>query len=453
MPHVTSELLGEFDRKLSRFSFIGRFRIPAVSSSRPLEAFAEEHRLTYRSGGSLPPHGHLLTRGGQVEGLVEGTLPGGVEGTLAYYTYTYETTDSEGHSTTHTRRFAIVVTSVPQSIGFMPSLGFHGAESEMSGIGAGLEQMVQVDLDGHAGLKGSRCYRYEGASETWTRRLFSPALIDWLARSEAELGFELADGVLTTGRRRIGGDLLVGLCEEAAHLTEAIAAESDEDSNTGVAAGDAAKDPDANDPRMEEALRAIAVDPPESIGAAERVFRRHLARSPRTLIRALSYATAITLLLNIPGAAIPILLAAAGSWGALAAIEGGLIAIFAFFVFRKDLRASGRKYAAEAFWRNYAERRGMKLEEPLRFAATHADAKLPFRPDRVLTGPLPGGGEGSFCIYGDGSKRADRVAVVAGPAGPVAESELEAEPQGLTTKDLGTYLEQLAGEDREPSPA
>jgi hypothetical protein len=375
-------------------------------------------------------------------------LPGGVEGKLAYYAYTYTTTDSDGHSETHTRRFAIVVTSVPQSIGFMPSLGFRGPESEMSGIGAGLEQMEKVDLEGHAGLKGARCYRYKGSSEMWTRRLFSPAFIDWLARSEPDLGFELADGVLTTGRRRIGGELLLGLCEEAAHLTEVIAAEADQDSNTGVAAGDAAKDPNATDPRMEEALGAIAVDPPESIGAAERAFRRHLARSPRTLIHALSYATAIVLLLNIPGAAIPILLAVAGSWVALAAIELGLIAIFATFIFRKDVRESGRKYAAEAFWRSYAKQRGMKLEEPLRFAATHADAKLPFRPDKVLTGPLPGGGEGSFCVYGDGSRRTDRVAVVMGPAGPVAESELEAEPQGLTTKDLDTYLEQLAGEDR-----
>jgi hypothetical protein len=422
-----------------------------VSSSGVLEEFAKAHGLTYRAGGSLPPHGHLLTQGGQVEGLCEGALPGGVEGKLAFYTYTYTTTDSEGHSETHTRRFAIVVTAVPQSIGFMPSLGFHGPESEMSGIGAGPEQMVQVDLGGHAGLKGARCYRYKGASEMWTRRLFSPALIDWLARAEPDLGFELADGVLTTGRQRIGGDLLVGLCEEAAHLTAAIAAESDEDSNTGLAAGDAAKDPSASDPRMEEALGAIAVDPPQSIGAAEGTFRRHLARSPRTFIHALSYAIAITLLLNIPGAAIPILLAVAGSWAALAAIELGLIAIFAFFIFRKDLRESGRKYAAEAFWRSYAEKRGMKLEEPLRFAATHADAKLPFRPDKVLTGPLPGGGEGCFCVYGDGSKRTDRVAVVIGPAGPVAESELEAEPQGLTTKDLDTYLEQLAGEDRATS--
>ncbi len=426
-----------------------------MSSSGPLEAFAKARNLTFREGGSLPPHGNLLTRDGRVEGLIEGSLPGGIEGSLAYFTYTYTTTDSDGHSTSHTRHFTIVVTAVPQSIGFMPSLGFRGPESEMSGISGDLEEVVQVDLGEHAGLKGSRCYRYRGASEMWTRRLFSPGLVDWLARSEPDFGFELADGVLTSGRRGHLADAaaLTGLCEEAAHLTQVIAAESDQDSNIGTAAGNAAKDPKANDPRMEEALRAIAVDPPESIGAAEPVFRRHLARSPVTFIHAFSYAIALTLLLNIPGAAVPILLGIQGAWAVLAAIELGLVVIIAFFIYRKDLRTTTRKYAAEAFWRDYAKQRGMKLEEPLHFAATHAEAKLPFRPDRVLAGPLPGGGEGCFCILGDGSKRADRVAVVAGPAGPVAESELEAEPQGLTTRDLDTYLEQLAGEDRDaPAP-
>jgi hypothetical protein len=257
--------------------------------------------------------------------------------------------------------------------------------------------------------------------------------------------------VLTTSRSSRLGDAgaLKNLCEEAAHLTAAIAAESDEDSDTGNAASNAAKDPKANDPRMEAALNAVAVSPPESIKAADKAFRGHVARSPRTIGRALRYAALITLLLNIPGAAVPILLGVAGAWGALAAIELALVAIFGFFIYRKDVRQSGSKYSSEAFWRSYAKSRGMKLEEPLHFAATHADAKLPFRPDRVLAGPLPGGGEGSFCVYGDGSKRADRVAVVAGPAGPVAESELEAEPQGLTTKDLDTYLNQLAGEDHE----
>jgi hypothetical protein len=416
-----------------------------------LEAFAKAHKLGFRSSGSLPPHGNLLNRHGQVEGLVEGKLPGGVDGSLAYYNYTYTTTDSDGHSETHTRRFTIVVTAVPQSIGFMPSLGFAGGESEMTGVGGSLEEVEKVDLGGHAGLKGSRCYRYRGAGEQWTRRLFSPGLVDWLARSERDFGFELADGVLTTSRGGHLGDAgaLTGLCEEAAHLTAAIAAESDEDSDTGNAASNAAKDPKANDPRMEAALKTVAVSPPQSIKAAERTFRSHLVRSPLTWLRTVRFAALITLLLNIPGAAVPILCAVNGLWVPLAVIELGLIAIFSFFILRKDLRESASKYAAEAFWRSYAKERGMKLEEPLRFAATHADAKLPFRPDRVLAGPLPGGGEGCFCVYGDGTKRADRVAVVAGPAGPVAESELEAEPQGLTTKDLDTYLEQLSGEDRD----
>jgi hypothetical protein len=382
-------------------------------------------------------------------------LPGGVEGTLAHFTYTYTTTDSEGHSETHTERFTVVVTEVPQSIGFMPSLGFRNPESDMSGIGGRLEEVVKVDLGDDSRLEDSRCYRYKGASEVWTLQLFSPAFVDWLARSPSDFGFDLADGVLTCGRtgHLTDGAALDTLCEEAAHLNGVIAAESDESSGTGTAEGNAAKDPKANDARMEAALAAVAVDPPPSLGAAERTFRGHVARSPRTFIHAFSYAIAITLVLNIPGAAIPIVLAVQGAFVVLAAIEAALVLICAFFIYRKDVRESGRKYAAEAFWRSYAESRGMKLEEPLRFAATHADAKLPFRPDRVLVGPLPGGGEGSFCVYGDGSKREDRVAVVTGPAGPVAESELEAEPQGLTTKDLDTYLEQLAGEDRAASPA
>ncbi|MBS1844590.1 MAG: hypothetical protein JST53_09265, partial [Actinobacteria bacterium] len=373
---------------------------------------------------------------------------------LAYYTYTYTTTDSDGHTESHTRRFTIVVTTVPQSIGFMPSLGFAGSDSDMTGLGGELEEVERVDLGGHAGLKGCRCYRYKGASEMWTRRLFSPGFVDWLARSEDDFGFELADGVLTTSRTDYLGDAaaLTGLCEEAAHLTEVIAAESDQDSESGTAAGNAAKDPKAVDQRMEDALGAIAVDPPESIGAAEPVFRRHLRHSPATFIHAISYAVAITLLLNIPGMAIPIVLSVQGAWTLLAAIELGLVLTCAFFIFRKDLRTSGRKYAAEAFWRDYADKRHMKLEEPLHFAATHAEAKLPFRPDRVMSGPLPGGGEGAFCVYGDGSKREDRVAVLAGPAGPIAEAELEAEPQGLTTSDLDTYLDQLAGEVRSASP-
>lgn len=36
--------------------------------------------------------------------------------------------------------------------------------------------------------------------------------------------------------------------------------------------------------------------------------------------------------------------------------------------------------------------------------------------------------------------------MVAGPRGPIAESELEAEPPGLSAKDLDIYFDQLSSE-------
>ncbi|MFI5027347.1 MAG: hypothetical protein ACHQCF_00015 [Solirubrobacterales bacterium] len=97
----------------------------------------------------------------------------------------------------------------------------------------------------------------------------------------------------------------------------------------------------------------------------------------------------------------------------------------------------------EAFYSAYAADRNLTLEPPLHFAATHAEAKVPFRPDRAFTGALPGGLEGSLVLCGDGSKRSDRIAMVAGPKGPFAEDELDAEAAGITAKPLDGYAERL----------
>ena len=118
-----------------------------------------------------------------------------------------------------------------------------------------------------------------------------------------------------------------------------------------------------------------------------------------------------------------------------------------FFAFRSRVKSCGTRYAEEAFYRAYAEARELRLEEPLHFAATHAEAKLPFKPDRVFTGPLPNGPTtGSLVLVGDGSKRDDRIAVVAGPSGPVAEAELRAEAPGISAKLLDSYTESLTKE-------
>jgi hypothetical protein len=134
-------------------------------------------------------------------------------------------------------------------------------------------------------------------------------------------------------------------------------------------------------------------------------------------------------------------------------IEIALIAIIFFFSFRSRIRKNSVRYAAEAFYRAYARDRELRLEEPLAFAAAHAEAELPFRPDRVFTGTLPGGTQGSLIVSGDGSKRSDRIAVVAGANGPIAVAELESDKPVLSTEDLDVYAELLAGELAAPTPA
>ncbi len=225
--------------------------------------------------------------------------------------------------------------------------------------------------------------------------------------------------------------------------------QSQEAVDTGGAETYAAQDPEASDPRMERALSRVDVEAPRNLGGATKEFRGYIARSPELIFRAAWKAALLTLVLNVPGAAIPIILALDGAYALLAAIEAALFLVVFYFLFRSAIKGGGQKWAAEAFFRGYAKSRRLTIEEPLRFAATHADAKLPFKPDRAMTGPLPGGSEGSLVIHGDGSKRSDRIAVVGGRSGPVAESELESEAPGLSSKDLDTYLEQLAGELRE----
>jgi hypothetical protein len=422
-----------------------------VSSGNAVKKFAESRGLAFAERADLPAAGYTLSHSGsRVEGAATGKLPGGIEGTLANFTYTYTYTDSDDHTYTEHRYFTFVVTQVPESIGFLPYMGFAASGSHFNPL-AGSTEMTGIDLGKDPALKDARACAYKGTSQSWLAQLLSPALIDWLARSEEDWGFELADGVLCAGRSKYVTDEaeLTRLCEDAAHIAEAIREESVEEVEGGSAQLDAAKDPSASDPAMEKALAKVKAEAPAYLTASLPAFRSHARRSGETFLRALRYALLLTLVLNIPGAAVPIVLAVQGAFAVLAVIEGILFLTIFLFAFRSRVRNTSRKYAEEDFFRSYAQARGLKLEEPLHFAAAHADAKLPFKPDRVMTGPLPGGGEGALILCGDGSKRDDRIAVVLGPRGPVAEAGLEAEPPGLSTKDLDTFFAQLAGEARE----
>jgi hypothetical protein len=425
--------------------------VAAAETADSLAKFAERNGLAYTKTVQLPEQGSTLTRSdGRVEGAATGTLPGGIEGSLVHFTYTYTWTDSDDHTHTETRRFTLVVAQVPESIGFLPYMGFSGPGSELSPM-AGSTDMTRVDLGKDPAFKNATACAYKGTSQSWLTQLLSPALIDWLARSEDDWGFELASGVLCAGRANYltGAEELKTVCEDAAHIAEAIRKESLEETDTGSAEVEAAKDPNAADPAMEKALAKVKTDPPAYLTAAVPAYKSYARRSGETFFRAARYALLLTLVLNVFGVAVPIVTITQGAYTALAVIEGTLFLLIFIFAFRSRVGNTSKMNAEEHFFRSYASQRQLKLEEPLHFAATHAEAKLPFKPDRVMTGPLPGGGEGSLVLCGDGSKRADRIAVVLGAKGPVAEAGLEAEAPGLSTKDLDTFFEQLAGEARE----
>ena len=419
--------------------------MPEESSNGAITAFAKAHGLAFSEQPQLPSEVQLLGHSGADVGPgASGKLPGGIEGTLSHYTYT--TTDSDHH--THHHPFTVVVTLVPESMGFAPSLGFSGSTSGVSAWAGSPAR--DVDLGEDEALSGASLRAYDGINDAWLHELVSPSFIDWLARSPDDFGFQLANGVLCgarNGHLTASADL-EALCDDTSHIATALRTESLEEVQTGGADAAAAKRPkSADDTMVANAMKKFGADREVSdVAAAERTFRRMIIRNPGTWLFKLFTAALIVLVLNIPGAAIPIVLSVNGQFVLLAAIEGALLLIIFFFVMRSHVRGGAEKYANEAFFRAYARDRKLTLEDPLHFSAVNAEAGLTFTPERVLSGELPGGAKGSLALVGTGLKRADRIALVTGPKGPVASLPLKVSPPGLSAEDLDGYATRLAAE-------
>ena len=410
--------------------------------SAALARFAEAHGLTPVDRPELPGHGGTLNRAKAEPGpAAEGKLPGGLEGTLTHFDYV--TSDNDGHHYHHP--LTLVVTRVPESMGFAPFLGYSGGASDIDQTGPDLGAVKSVEaVEGSIGK--NLAWAHKGMNDDWLRELFSPAFVDWIARSPDDFGFELADGTLVVGRN---GHLtqardLEALCEDAAHLAKSIRQEVFEETATGGAERSAAREIETLDDKMiETALERFGSD--HELPAADTAvpaFRSLIARNPGTWIFKLLGTIGWLLVFNVPAIAIPILLIQGDHWTALIAFEVGMLLLFYFLRMRTHIRKQSKIYAEEAFYRAYARDRGLTLEDPLGFAATHAEAELPFKPERVLAG----GPKGDLLLTGKGLTRGDEIALVAGPRGPVASVALDVQPPCIRARDLDAYAERLAGE-------
>jgi hypothetical protein len=164
-------------------------------------AFAESRGLS-RSDGSLGPMTPLLRKGDsrKTNELFTGKLADDLEGNLALYTYTVESTDSDGDRTETEYPFTVVTFQVPETVEHIPELMLQ----RKSGLKA-LEKFEdtfrrdheRVTLESEAMRERYEIFVKKEQDAIWVRRLFSPSFIVWLTDTPPKkYAFELVEGAL-----------------------------------------------------------------------------------------------------------------------------------------------------------------------------------------------------------------------------------------------------------------
>ena len=400
-----------------------------------LGAFGAANGLQAGPGGYLPKVGTLLTKGVSINAAVRGTLPGGIDGTIALLRYEVRSDDH-----TVTKQVTALITKVPESIGFAPYLSMGGG----SHLGLTLDSEVRE-------IGGISLRVAKGVDESWLVEVMAPTMIDWLSRSPDDFGFEFADGVLVVVRDGHISDQegFENLCADATKLATVVRKQAIDDAASGRAAQTAVKEePDPRDLRIEKLVPLREAEAPKDVAEATADYQSIVRRVPVTYIAVFARAVAITIGISVIAGGIYGLLLTAGDplintiiW------EGSLFLIVLFFTLRSRINNDAKGAAEAAFWTGYARSHKLAFAPPLEFAATHAEADLPGKPVRVLEGAFTsaeaGTVTGSLMLTGDGLERDQWIALVAGPRGPTAKTELKPSQPGISAAYLDATVEQL----------
>ncbi len=170
-------------------------------------AYADRRGLTRIPGrSSLPPVTPLLSKGDSryTQELFNGTLPGGVVGSLALYTYEEVSTDSKGNRQTTYYHFTIAVTQLPETAPFLSELavqrrfGFRFLDSAEDVFRS--RQRVEVESE----LADKKFEIFTGKSDEMNRarQVFTPTFIVWLGEeAHKAVAFELSAGALVVNQK------------------------------------------------------------------------------------------------------------------------------------------------------------------------------------------------------------------------------------------------------------
>jgi hypothetical protein len=197
-------------------------------------AYAQARGLQWSSGhASVPPVTSLLRKGDSryTEQQFTGTLPGGLNGTLALYTYEDETTDSEGNTDTTYYHFTIAMCQLPeiaqyiQEMAVQRRVGFRFLDSAEDKF----RKRQRVETESEETDKKFEMFIGENDDMNKARQILSPSFIVWLADKAPEaFTFELVAGSLVCavkGHKKSAGELDL-VCESSSAVARRLAEEA-----------------------------------------------------------------------------------------------------------------------------------------------------------------------------------------------------------------------------------
>jgi hypothetical protein len=199
------------------------------------EAYSTARSLNRRPRGMLPPNTPLLRKGDKryAEQIMNGTLPGGLSGALALYTYEEESTDSDGNRETESYRFTVVMHDVPATALRVSDLycqrrsGFRWMDS----VEDVFRRMQRLELESEALDKRYEIFFGPNDNENWMKQLFAPSFVVWLSEQAPDkIAFELSGGSLCVnvkGHHDSAAEF-DEICEAAAVIARRLADEADE---------------------------------------------------------------------------------------------------------------------------------------------------------------------------------------------------------------------------------
>lgn len=199
-------------------------------------AYATSRGLNRQGGqGMLPPTTPLLRKGDRryAEQIMNGTLPSGLPGALALYTYEERSRDSEGNEEVEYYRFSVVLHDIPAAAQHVSDVycqrrsGFRWMDSAEDKF----RRMKRLELESTDLDKRYEIFFGPNDDEVWLKRLFSPKFIVWLSEQAPDgLAFELSAGSLCVNRKGHHNNSadLDHLCEGAGEIARRLAGEVDQ---------------------------------------------------------------------------------------------------------------------------------------------------------------------------------------------------------------------------------